>query len=331
MSVFHNLFTSNFQKQTEEIKKQHCIEDNKFYQIYMTTLISTFKWGGEHFPKKLPKFMIEQAFQMGGMIGAYIDGGNLEIYPCFPSGSLTPENTYTKYTVVKFNGETKDKNADEIVVGYNNSFMAPYSALVKNFAEKSSYALRAVDVAIRRATRGKIIQGVCEENLKTFGSMLGDDNTLKEFTVVPHTDDLTDDKINAVSLFDNREIDVLAIWDIYVRYRNSFYATFGVNNVEIQKRERITEAEGSGNDEIVRYTLLDDMYQRRLDFVEEIKNRFDKIITVEVQRDGNTVYALNQSNEDKIDDIVIAQTRGANISQPIEDQEEPNEPNEGVE
>lgn len=331
MSVFHNLFTSNFQKQSEEIKKNHCIEDNKFYQIYMTSLISTFKWGGKDFPLNLPKFMIEQGYQMGGMMGAYVTDGNLYIYPCFPSGALTPENTYTKYTIVKYNGETVVKNADEIVIGYNNAFMAPYAPIVKNFAEKSSYALRAVDISIRRATRGKIIQGVDEEQLKMFGSMLGDDNTLKEFTVVPHTNDLVDDTIKGVSLFDNREIDVLAIWDVYVRYRNSFYATFGINNVEIQKRERITEAEGSGNDEIVRYTLLDDMYQRRKDFVESIKEKFNKEITVELQRDGNTVYALNQSNDDKIEDIVIAQTRGANIAKPIEEQDEVNEPNEGVE
>lgn len=313
MSVFHNLFTQKFKKQDEEIQQNKKIEQFKFYDMYMTALVSSFEWGGD-FDKKIQSFMIEQGYQYSGMMGFFISNEVLKAYPCYPTGSLLENGEFSKYMCIAYNGDQFERDYDDIVIGYNNSFKTPYSPIVKTFADKSAYALRAVDAALKRAIRGKVFVGLDESQLKTLGSILGNESELKEFSAVLGNADLNNEDVKALTVHDNRESDILALWDVYVRYRNLYYSTFGVNNVEIQKRERITEAEGSGNDEIVRYTLLNDMYKRRLDVVKKVKEKFNKTITCEIQRDGGTVYGLEQSNDGKISDTIIASTRGANIN-----------------
>ena len=74
----------------------------------------------------------------------------------------------------------------------------------------------------------------------------------------------------------------------------------------------MTEAEGSGNDEITRYTLLDDMYERRKEFIAEVKEKFGVELEVELNRDSATVYNIELDNAQKIDDVQLNIMRGIN-------------------
>ena len=312
MSTYHNTYLSNFKENQEEIQKRRTIEDFKFFDIYFTTLLSTFRWNGD-IPTDLPPFMIEYFYQMCGRIVAFMDGNKFTILPAFPSGSLLKYGEFDKYTGYDMSGKTYELNKDDIVIGFNNSMKIPYYYMVKNFAEKSSYALRAVDTALRRASRGAVLTGFSPEQLKTIGSMLGDDKTLKEFNAIPAETGLDPEVIKRLPIYDNRETDVIALWDVYTRYRNLYYSTFGINNVEIQKKERLTEAEGSGNDEIVRYSLLNDMVFNRRKFKDDVAKKFNKNIDFDIERDSVTVYELLKSNDQKISDMEIMITRGSNI------------------
>ena len=96
---------------------------------------------------------------------------------------------------------------------------------------------------------------------------------------------------------------------------------FGINNVEVQKRERLTQAEGSGNDEYVRYTLLWDLFDNRRTFVDNVKEKFNHELEFELNRDIQTVYQLDiqtvyqltVDNDQKIADALIEITKGSNI------------------
>lgn len=313
MSVFHNTYVENYQKEIQRIKDNRLTEDFKFFDIYYTTLLNTFKWKGQ-IPDELPNFLIEEYYQSAGRIGSFFDKDEFLILPIFPTGSLTKYGEFTSYDAVDATGKIYRLDARDVVVGFNNCSKIPYIQMVYNFAKKSSYALRAVDVSLRRVMRGPIISGLSDTQIKTIGSALGDDNSLKEVLALPSANGLDDEKINRFSLFDNRETDILSLWDVYTRYRNLYYTTFGINNIEIQKRERLTQAEGSGNDEIVRYSLLDDMKNRREKWCEDNYKKFKVTLDFDVQRDAMSVFELNRDNADKIREMEIAITRGSNLN-----------------
>lgn len=305
MSVFEKLYTEKYKESDYYKENEKRIADCDFFNIYMTSLIDTFKWDG--ITQNIPRFEIEKFFQFGGTVGYRIS--TREIYPVFPAGSLLENGEYSAYTQIKLNGETNRVDRKDLVIGYNNCFKMPYCYLVNWFSEKSSYALRAVDSALEKATLPVIVSTDDESIMKKLGD-LRDKEHLQAF-LVDLKSKLNKQTVEVLHLFDNAKNDVLALWDVYVRYRNLFYTQIGINNVEIQKRERLTMAEGSGNDEIVHYSLLNDMYERRKEFVEEC-NKYGENFSVELNRDIATTFQLDLSAEEKVEYGKIEATKGAN-------------------
>ena len=307
------VFTNTYLAQTGEILKKYAeekiAEDLSFYDIYLTTLINTFKWS--KIPVDLPSFMPEQFLQYSGRLGIFENNG-IKILPIFPAGSLMENGEYTQYTAIAMNGKTYRVDYDDVVIIFNNCTKTGYAPLVQHFSNKTSYALRAVESALQKAIMGTIIGAETEDQVNLINQLNDKEKVLKPFVAMMRTK-FTSGEFERISVFDNRENDVIALWDVYVRYRNLFYSTFGVNNVEIQKRERLTEAEGSGNDEIVRYSLLYDMYNQRIVGINKANEKFGIDIKIEINRDSSTVYELTKTNEEKIEDMQLEMTRGTNL------------------
>lgn len=314
MSVFHNIYTSKFESTQEALNAKSLYEDFNFFDIYLTTVINTFSWQGE-VPRKLPRFMVEKFLQESGRIAGYKEGEDFKIFPCFPAGKILENGEYNRYTIIKPNGESIILGDDEIEICFNNCFKLPYIYKIWHFAEKSSFALKAVDSALRKAVIPTIIECEDESDLKMIEGILDDNKKLAPIMATVRAK-FNDGKMSRMTAFDNRDNDIIALWDVYVRYRNLFYSTFGINNIEIQKKERLTQAEGAGNDEIVRYSLLDDMYRNRKDFCQRCKDHFGVEIGVEINRDTQTVFELNRTNEQKIESAIIEISNGSNIEKP---------------
>ena len=312
MGVFENTYLPNYQKAIEQIQTSRSIQDQNFNIIYLTTVINTFKWG--NIPKKMPPQFIEESLQFAGRVGAIMRDGELKIFPAFPAGGLTEYGEFDAYTIISRNGKSEIIKASDIEICFNSCLKIPYYYMIASFAENGSIALRSVYSQLNRSMKPTIISCKDESQLKIIDSLRGENSNMKEFAAVMGSE-FGENGINKISLFDNRESDVLALWDVYVRQRNLFYSTFGINNVEITKKERLTQAEGSGNDEIVRYTLLDDMLSMRKDFVSRVKEHFGYNLSIELNRDSMTVFEMEQTNDEKIDSMKIAITKGSNISQ----------------
>ena len=311
MGVFTNTYIYESNKIIEKYNANKIEEDLTFYEIYLTTLINTFKWKFSNID--LPHFMPEHFLQYSGRLAIFDYKNKIKILPCFPSGALLENGEYDSYTAIAMNGVTYHLKYGEFVLIFNNCMKTGYAPLVKHFSDKTSYALRAVDSSLHKAVIGTIIGAEDSDQVNLINQMNDKEKTLKPFVAVSKTK-FAAGELERLSVFDNRENDVLALWDVYVRYRNLFYSTFGVNNVEIQKRERLTEAEGRGNDEIVRYSLLQDMYEQRVIGIENANKMFGLSIELELNRDSATVFELERSNNDKIEAMNIANTRGANIA-----------------
>lgn len=311
MSVFTNIYTTRYEQAAENRAVIKSYSDFNFFDTCMTTVINTFKWS--NFPNKdLPPFMIEWFLQNAGRIAMYRnDDGNLAVHPAFPAGGLTDNGTFTSYDIITPNGKTYVRKAEDIALGYNNCFKMPYVYKIDQFAKKMSYSLRAVDSALTKATLPVAALFENPDQLKKFEKYADPETAMQPF-VAMLKEKLVAKEVETVSLYDSTKVDVLALWDVYTRYRNLFYTTFGINNVEIQKRERLTEAEGAGNDEITRYSLLSDMYDRRKEWVEKCKEKFGIEISFELNRDLSTVLNIETDNEEKIDLMRMEFTKDIN-------------------
>lgn len=305
MSALTQAYRKDYERVLEERKQQINTSSMTVWLSYYSTVTNTFSWSGLN--KEIPLWYPEKYLCYNGLIAC--DNG--KIYSAFPNGTLEEFGEWTEYTLVAPNGETFIKKHDELELCYNNNLMLPSIWIINELAQKSSNALNAVDMALWRATYGALISCKDLQTKSTIEKYLSEKTTLKP-AIVTLNDSIKDD-VNISRFFDNKVDDILALWDVHVRYRNLFYTTFGVNNVEIQKRERLTEAEGSGNDEITRYTLLKEMYDCRKDFVNRCNSRFNVNYNVTLNRDSATVYNIVESEEDKIKDTKIDILKGANL------------------
>lgn len=310
-SVFHNIYTEKITKATQNVFEENYSTSSALYLMYLSTVINTFTW--KNLPKTVLPFAPETSLCYWGLYGAFKDNGELKMFPAYPSGELLENGEFSKYILIARNGKTFERSREEIALCYNNSLRIPSLPFINEFAEKSNNALRAVDCALERVLIPPIIECETEEDMKRISDLYDRTKNQLPFRLTFRDNGFgaQGSKINEV--FDSRKYDVIAMWDVYVRYRNLFYTTFGINNVEIQKRERLTEAEGSGNDEITRYTFLNDMYNRRLDFKKEVEEKFSHSLDIELNRDSATVYNLSLDNMEKVDGVELNLMRGINL------------------
>lgn len=312
MSVFHNLYTEKYEKYEQRQKFTDFVSHFNYFDNYMTSLLSSFTW--KNLPdERLPSFMIEEMFQYGGCVAGILDDGAPRIYSAFLNGNLLPNGLMTKCTIIRPDATEKTFPIDDVVVGFNNCFRMPYIFKVNQYAEQTNYIFLAILSAIKKAIMPAIINTSDESLMKELLDIKTSDMRNLETFLVSLKSRFDTKDMDIQQIYDNTKIDVLALWDVFTRSKNNFYTTFGINNVEIQKRERLTEAEGSGNDEITRYTLFNDMYMRRVEFKDAFNKKFGTDIYFEVNRDISTVYQLQLSNDEKVEIGNISESRGATI------------------
>lgn len=329
MSVFQNIYTQNYEAAGEYQRLKKYCTDFDFFDTCMTNVISTFSWRKLPNPK-LPSFMPEQFLTYAGRIARYIDdNGNQQIHAAFPNGNINDIGEFTRYLMVAPDGSTCTRDAEDVEICFNNCFKMPDVYKVKGFADKMSYALRAVDSSLVKAALPIGVLFEDEAQMKMFDKFANPEVTMQAFVAMLKKG-MVEKKLEILNLYDSSKIDVLAFWDCFVRTKNLFFTTYGTANVDIQKRERLTEAEGSGNEEITRYSLLDDRYRCRKDFVKRCKEHFGDEIELELNRDITTVFQLEADNAAKMELAKLDFTKGTNPANPEGDvnKEDPKEPKE---
>ena len=309
-SVFHKLYLEKVKNQDLKIDYEKIKTDSQFYNTYLTAVISSINWV-KGLPVGMPISMHEEMLQTCGQTALFKDEEEYLLLPAFGSGSLTRYGLFDRYTMFDATGKTYERNISDIELCFNNVFKIPYSAKIYDFALKTSYIYRAIQCSLKKAQQPNIWSIEDESDIPLVEAFNDEKYQLKANVALPKSK-FSQANSAKVSPYDNREIDIISMWDIYVRQRNLFYTTFGFNNVEIQKRERLTEAEGSGNDEIVRFTLLSDMVNQRTDFVNRVKNHFGIEMDFEINRDVATVFSLTTSNVEKIKMAKLNSLKGVN-------------------
>lgn len=299
MSVFSNVYEDKMR----EIHTQESIStfstDLYIRNLFYTTVISSFKWGGD-----IPEFIgpdedfIEESLFNWGQIGYFEHEGKHYIAPCFPSGRLMKNGLYDTYTFIFRNGEMFIKKYDEIELCFDNVFRLPSIIPVNEMVEKCVQALRTVDMLLVRAGLPSIKAIGDEQKIQMIVDKISLARKKNDPYAIVSGDWIGDDVIN-IPMYDQKSDDIIAQWDIFVRYKNLFFTTYGVNVVEISKTERLTQAEGESNTEISRYGLFYDKYEHRKSWCDRIKKKFNKTLTLDINRNYETVSALTLTTEEK--------------------------------
>lgn len=310
MSVFSKVYEKMYQEIVEHNEEQNISTDLFIRSIFYSTVISSFEHKGDvpEFVKDLPDY-IEECFFISPILAYFHHEGQRYITPAYPSGTLLDNGLYSTYTCIFRNGKTVIKNKEDVVLGFNNSLGLSNKHLVDNILVKCVNALRAVDMSLERASTPELTFGKSTDVINKITTALSNAVAKKTpFALIDASSWGDDEMVDTKNLFDNRAQDILALWDVFVRYKNLFFTTFGVNNVEISKTERLTRAEGESNTEMTRYGLFYDEYSHRIDWFKRIEEFDGSKITTEINRNYETVSALTSTNEEKkkMQEMVIA-------------------------
>ena len=312
MSTLTKIYSEQYDKYIENRKAYNLSNNLTIFASYYATVVNTFSWKLPS--EKIPFFFPEKWLCYSGLMVGLKDGDEFNIFQGFPTGMFEEYGQFSKYVAISVNGKTKEIPIDECALCYNNTLMIPSVWLINDLANNATLALEAVNKTLRRAVFSKIITAKDRQQLDTLKGILEKGEIADpRLALLTNSDAVKSGDVSVNALFDNRMDDILSLWDVYIRYRNMFYTTFGTNTVEITKKERLTQAEGSGNDEISRYGLLKDMYNCRKDFCKQCKDKFDVEISFEINRDPTTVYNIVSDNESKIENEIIEMSKGANI------------------
>lgn len=303
MSVFSKIY-ENAMKDIKDCELRKNEQTSIFINnIASTTVISSFKYKGDipEMIKQIPDFIEENLFYFGKMGATINDEGEFVILPVTRNGNLLRNGLSSQYTFYYRNGETFIRNIEDMELIYDNWSEIPSLVFTTEIIEKMTNALRAVDCALERSKVPPIIASQKEELVGIITEALNNAYANKNPFAVASISSALISEIEKISLYDDREQGIINLWDIFVRYKNLFFTTNGINNVEIAKQERLTMAEGSANTEITRYGVFYDKYDHRIDAMERIEKHFGKKITVEINRNRDTVVDLQLDNKEKFE------------------------------
>lgn len=301
MSVFSKLY----ENQMHEIHRTEAINTFKtdmfLRQLFYTSVISSFGYDGD-----IPEFIgpeddyIEEGLFNWGMVGYFQENGEDYIAPCFGNGVLKENGLYDSYTFIFRNGRMIIKKYDEIELCFNNLYRIPSIITVNEILEKCLRALRTVDMLLMRAGLPSVNAIGDETKIGQIVEKIKEAHEMNDpYAIV--SGDWVGNEVVKIDMYDNKADDILAQWDIFVRYKNLFFTTFGINNVEISKQERLTLAESESNTEITRYGLFYDMFEHRRSWCRRIEKHFGKKIRVFINRNIDTVTEFELTTDEKVE------------------------------
>lgn len=299
-----SVYSQVYEKEIEQAKFDYGKEKYKTWfiirELFFATVINSFHY--KNLPKtyRQCKHYVELLCFTRGLLCMFKDDNDeLKIGHCGANGILLDNGLYSDYNIFTLDGKYYRRKLEDIELLHNTYNDLPSIYPVLEYVYKVTEALKSVDVALTRSMLGTILNCKDEQTKKKVIEAI-ENVLLGKIPFNVACGDWLNNALEHVPLYDDREYNITGLWDIFIRYRNMFFTTYGINTVEISKSERLTMAEGASNDEIVDFTLFNDMYTQRKDWVERCNEHFGTNIILEINRGVNTTTAMLLSNEEKI-------------------------------
>lgn len=257
-------------------------EYNFYFKKYKRLLLSMFEW--LNLPDNISSRFIEDKLFYNGLL-IFFKSKTLGFYvvtQATPIG-LNAYEEPTGYRAFSVNGLNEYVKPSECVVIWNDMFMEGNVENVNFFAKSLSNIKKTFDINLEQLKNPYIVS--CPEGQRETVKQIMSQKT----DGVPYiftTEDFSDlVKVNVFNLQIQNHTKELQ--DVKNVTENEGLTFFGINNVNVLKRERLTTGEAEQNDEQI-IINKNSMYKARKRAVEEINEKFGLEVDVVVSSEFET-------------------------------------------
>ena len=263
-------------------KKLNDITFTDYYYRLMLLARSVFKWTG--LPNGIDEKWLERYLFtegscilfhhpiLGFMVSKYTDSGMLNFYD---------EPTKVRPTATNLDSFKDYENNKEAVIIRNNDAMIPTSQTVQLYALRLAEISRTIDINVNAMKTPTLI--LCSEKQKiTLKNVYKQWNGFEPVIFGDKNLDIEGIKTlktDAPVVFDKLQIQKHAIW-------NECMTFLGINNANMDKRERLVDDEVQANNEQIEMSA-EVMLKSRQRAAEQINSLFGLNISVEIRKSQN--------------------------------------------
>ena len=280
---------------------------NRFRRI----ALSMFEW--VNLPKSMDARYLEQCLYYTGQASLLYDkkygyintktcgDGFVNIYglptrfKCFSYDYQTSRKLYTGLNPLLTEAQKENQKNYECILVMNNWDRTPTAGSMELFAWRLYLAQRTCDVNISGQRFPVMIVGDDKQRLM-LENLYNQYNGNQPF-IFGNKNQLTDDMLKAI------KTDSPYIADKVTEYKkeiwNEALTYLGINNISVQKKERLTESESNENNELVNLNLQS-MLAPRIEACRQFNEKYgltgtDKEISVRVRSDLHNIIKMEQS------------------------------------
>ncbi len=256
---------------------QESIQEHTFYvKKYKRMLMSLFEWKG--LPDGISvRFLEDHLYKDGHVVFFKNHMGFFQVSQAVSMGLNCYEEP-VQYKTFDVTGGGAIVKSSECVDIWNDKFREGSAAAVQFFAKRISNIEKTIDCNLQQLKHPTIV-GCPEgqlESVKAFYAKLSNGDPF-----IP----INDDFLNTTSWQSwnlGVQNHVPDLYQIKREIENECLTYFGINNVNISKKERLTSGETEQNDEQINLNL-EAMLSCRKKACEEIKEKFGLDVTVEIK------------------------------------------------
>ena len=218
------------------------------------------------------------------------DNGEINIYNlptrinCFSVNFRTDRLVYNGIIDENLNKET------QAVLMLNDEERLPSWVYVFEYAERLADAQKTIDINVRAQRTPILILGNKKQKT-SLENMYAQYDGYKP-VIMGDEDYLSQDSIKAVNTGAPYVAD--KIQNLKKEIWNEFLGTFGINNINVEKKERLISAESDSNNEVTNYALKS-YFDARKKAVEQINELFGTNIKVKINSDLFNIVKQEES------------------------------------
>lgn len=244
--------------------------------------ISMFEW--INLPKEIDERYLELMLCQNGYVCFFKDQlvPDVDTYfalQCTLGGRFNVYNIPTVYQIYTASGYNTRRTAEDSVIIYNNLLHTPTVPLLMYHAYNIANVERTIEINLNQLKRPYIFL-VPENQRYTFIKLVNDIKNNQD--VIIGNKDLNLDNVNPVNaITPNNTLD---LYTLKKRYYNEALTDMGINNLNVDKKERLVSDEVSSNDEDVLINRNSMLYARKM-ACKQINEMFGLNIDVKFRND----------------------------------------------
>lgn len=268
--------------------RENMKEYNFYYKNYRQLIQSMFKW--INLPDGISSYFIEKHLFDTGYLIYFKSKMGFDVVSLATAVGLNDYEEPVAYRARSVTGEINELvNAEDCVVIRNNPFGYGNASDVNYYAKTLSNIKKTFEVNLEQLKNPFII--ACPETQKTSVEQVMMQKTDGVPYIVTSTDfkDLVTINVFNLDIQDN----TASLLNVMNQFQNDGLTHFGINNVNVLKKERLVTGEANQNNEQISLNKIA-MYDERKKACELIKEKFGRNVQVELNTE---LYASIEQSE----------------------------------